>query len=122
MRVALTLLLGAACDRAEVPESCTGMCQAAGSLYATCLTDWGVDWSAAGYADEADFRVSCETWAWEMSILEADAIDRGALSEPGWLDRTCTERHSAFTAEDAECSTYSEVDWGQTPWSGGDTG
>ena len=120
----LLLLLGVSCGMppAEAPPACAERCDAAGVLYGGCLEAWGVDWSAAGYADEAQFRNSCETWGWEMAHLEADAVEQGTLSAPGWLAQTCQDRRDAFAAEDAACSTYTDIAWNDVPWSPEDTG
>ena len=121
--LALALLLsGCGTPPAAVPASCARMCTSAAALYGGCLSDWGADWSAAGFADEDGFVGSCETWGWEMSILEADAVERGALGEAGWLAETCAAREAAFSAEDAACSAYTDIEWDNVPWAPEDTG
>ncbi len=104
-----------ACET-PAPSACTDMCGSAAALYGGCLEDWGVDWSAAGYEDEDQFLASCATWIWEMSLLEADALERGEIEQEGWLGPVCAERHAAFSAEDATCEAYTGVDWNDTPW------
>ena len=84
------------------------------ALYGGCLEDWGVDWDAAGYADEEAFEGSCATWAWEMQLLEDDATERGEASG-GELEALCVERRDALSDEDATCQTYTDLEWG-APW------
>jgi hypothetical protein len=103
----LLLALLAACAE---PDACTPMCAAAGQLYGGCLQDWGADWEAAAYADEADFLDACDTWAWEMHQLERDAGRTGAT------DAACAEREAALTADDATCESFTGIDWHTPPW------
>ena len=112
----LLLTALAACASDEAPPACVSMCGAAAALYGGCLSDWGADWEAAGYVDEDDFLVACETWAWEMSLLETDASQRGAAGAAGALVRTCRARREAFAAPDATCDAYTGVDWNARPW------
>jgi hypothetical protein len=107
----LSLSLSVLLSCAGPPDPCTEMCAAAAELYGGCLTDWGVDWAAAGYADVDAFTEACETWAWEQRLLEEDAIDRGRAEAEGRTDAACEERETAFRAEDAECTAYTELDW-----------
>ena len=116
------LLLLLACSTPEPPPACARMCDAAAALYGGCLTDWGADWSAAGYADEAEFLGSCETWGWEMTLLQADAIKQGTWSDPSWVADTCSARASALSAEDAACTAYTDIEWNNVPWASEDTG
>jgi len=118
--LALALLIG--CDEQEAPASCERMCVSAAALYGGCLTDWGVDWSAAGFVDEDAFLNSCRTWGWQMSLLQEAALEDGTLDDPGWLAATCTEREVAMSAEDAACSVYTDIEWNNAPWSPEDTG
>jgi hypothetical protein len=112
------LLLGgvASCDIAPEPDPCADMCMAAAELYGGCLTDWGAGWEAAGYTDEEDFLDACSTWAWELRILEQDAVDQGLIDQTGQVDATCAERQAAFVADEATCSTYTSIDWNDAPW------
>ncbi len=103
----LPLLLAGACAE---PDVCTPMCEAAASLYGGCLRDWGADWEAAAYTDEADFLDACTTWAWEMKQLERDADEIGAT------DETCEEREAAFADENATCDAFTGIDWHNPPW------
>jgi hypothetical protein len=116
------LLLLLACSQTEQPPACDRMCDAAAALYGGCLTDWGADWSAAGYADEEAFVGSCSTWGWQMALLQEDAIERGAWTDRRWLSETCDARAAAFSAEEASCSSYTEVEWNNVPWAPDDTG
>lgn len=92
------------------------MCESAAALYGGCLADWSVDWEAAGYADEEAFLDSCDTWVWEAMTLQQAAMDRGELDDTGLLDQTCTERHSAMSADDSTCTDYTGIDWNTMPW------
>lgn len=117
MLVALPLLL--ACARA--PDPCTDMCGSAATLYGGCLESWGLGWSAAGYADQADFLDRCQTWAWEERLLEARAVRQGQAGAEGSVDATCTERDAAFTAaaadpEALQCAVYTDIAWDEAPW------
>jgi hypothetical protein len=90
------------------------MCSSAAELYGGCLEDWGVGWEAAGYDDEDDFLGSCSTWAWEMQVLEDDAVERGE-AVGGEVAAICAERRALLDAEDATCQTYTDLEWG-APW------
>jgi len=92
------------------------MCVAAADLYGACLEDWSADWASAGYADRDDFLDGCQTWAWEMSLLEEDAVEGGLAGAEGATARACTERERSMTAEDAVCEDYTGVDWNERPW------
>lgn len=109
------LLLLLACAP-QTPPACEAMCASAAALYGGCLADWGADWSAAGYDDEADFLDACATWGWELAVLEQDAVKRGALEATGPAADLCALRDDAFSADDATCATYTETDWGALPW------
>ena len=113
-------ILLAGCGEQD-PDPCVEMCQAAADLYGGCLEGWGLDWTAAGYDDEADYLGSCETWGWEMRALEAQAI-RDGDAEAGAVDGICVERTALLSAEDAECSAYTDIDWNTAPWERADTG
>ncbi len=113
---------GVACDPTPEPDPCAEMCEAAAVLYGGCLRDWGAGWEAAGYDDEADFLDACNTWAWELRLLEEDAVERGVIEETGQIDGICLARRDAFTAEDATCSTYTSIDWNDVPWIPEDSG
>lgn len=112
----LLLTVLAACASDEAPPACVEMCTAAAGLYGGCLSDWGAGWEAAGYTDEDDFLGACETWAWEMSLLEADAVARGDGGAAGALVQTCRARRDAFSAPDATCEAYTSIDWNARPW------
>ncbi len=120
----LGLLLGlvAACHRSPDPDPCTEMCEAAAVLYGGCLAEWGAGWEGAGYSDEEDFLDACTTWAWELRLLEEDALDQGVIEETGQVDATCVSRRDAFLSEEATCSTYTRIDWNDAPWLPDDTG
>lgn len=102
----LALLLAGCAPQPDDP--CAPMCQAATDLYGGCLEGWGSDWAAAGYRDGADFRDACETWAWEMRLLEAEAGQQGAV------DAACAEREALFL--EGTCEDFTAVDWSARPW------
>lgn len=108
----LSLLL-LACGRD--PDPCVEMCAAAAPLQAACLEAGGLEWASTTYEDEQDYVERCETWAWELRLLERDAGERGAV------DRVCDEREAALAAalEDPEapdCDVLAGIDWGEMPW------
>ena len=108
-----TLLMGC---QVEAPAACADMCRAAASLYGDCRADDGLDWPAAGYTDAADHQDRCETWAWEMAVLEDDAVARGDTEAEGATARVCAARRDALSADTATCSDYTDMDWNTTPW------
>ena len=112
------LLFLAACA-VEAPKACDPMCSSAAELYGGCLEDWGVGWEGAGYEDREDFVDACDTWAWEMHVLEEDAVDRGVASDVGAVDAACEDRDAAMRAPDATCDAYTGVDWNEPPWEEG---
>lgn len=114
MRAAALALALAAC--ADAADPCAPMCDAAAALYGACLDDAGLGWDAVGYADEAAYLDACATWAWELRVLERDAVKRGELDAPGAVDATCEAREVALTAPDADCATYDAMDWSTAPW------
>lgn len=96
-------------------DPCPAMCEAAAPLVQACLEAEGLDWGAAGYADEAAFLESCETWAWQARLLERDAGQEGAV------DATCQARAEDFTAamadpEAPDCAAWTAVTWEEMPW------
>jgi len=118
--ILLISLLG--CNEPTVPPACQQMCDSAAALYGGCLSDWGVDWTAAGYEDEQDFLMSCQTWSLEMVILEDVTLEDGLHNESRWLETTCTDRADLLSSEDAACSDYTNIDWNSAPWVPSDTG
>jgi len=119
LRSALLLVTLTTCADDGVPEACVEMCAAGAAVYGACLEDWGVSWAEAGHEDRSDFLGSCETWAWEMSLLEADAVDRGAPGAEGATAEACDERRAALRAPDATCEAWTDVDWSTPPWEAG---
>lgn len=115
MRLAPLLLALAACGD-DAPDPCDRMCAAAASLYGGCLEEWGAGWEAAGYEDDRDFLGSCETWAWELRLLEEDAVKTGEIARDGQVDAVCRERAAALSAEDAACEAFTGLDWHTPPW------
>ena len=118
----LPIVLLVACGQDQTPAVCEQMCRAAADLYGDCLDEWGVDWAAAGYDNEKAYIHSCETWSWEMSILEEDALDNDQIDKGGWVESTCEDRDAIFSRDDATCLDYTDIDWNHTPWDhkGGD--
>jgi len=112
----LTIAVLLAGCQVEAPAACTEMCQAATSLYGECLAEDGVDWTAAGYADGDDHQDRCETWAWEMAVLEDDAVARGDAEAEGATARVCAERRDILSADTAVCADYTDTDWNAPPW------
>lgn len=115
------LLWGLACGPSAVPAACDEMCAAAVVLYGDCLTAWGADWPAAGYEDAARYQNACDTWAWEMALLQDHAVEEGRQGAEGWLADTCQERADRLSAEEATCDDYTTIDWGEAPWAASDT-
>ncbi len=90
------------------PDPCADTCDQARNLFETCLEEWGIDWTDAGYQDAQDYLDACLTWAWEMRILATDA------GEPEALDTLCEER--TIELEAGSCDTYLAIDWAYQPW------
>ena len=91
---------------ADVPTTstpCTRMCTAATELYGDCLSDWGLDWSSAGFADAAGHQESCEVWAWQTTEVHGSET----------IDAICDERRALF--HNGACSDYASIDWDNTP-------
>lgn len=93
------------------------MCEAAGELLGVCVEDWELDWSAVGYADQADFLESCDAWAWQARLLERDARRRGEVDR-GAVDALCHQREAELSAalETRDCEAWTETDWSTMPW------
>ena len=117
MRGPLLLLpLLTACAGTDVPAACADMCQAGAALYRDCLDDWGATWADAGYAHRGDFVEACETWSWEMGLLEEDAVARGEDHAAGATVEACSDRAAAMEAPEATCEAWTGVDWTTPPW------
>ena len=100
---------------AQDPDPCDDMCAVAASVQCSCLDEWEADWTDIGYRDQAGFFGSCQTWAWEMRLLEEDALSRGEVEALGAVDRSCESRTSVL--EDAQgCDDWTAIDWSTTPW------
>jgi hypothetical protein len=100
----LELITATGCEaHPPPPEICIDMCTTATELYGGCLDGWGSTWETAGFEDEAAHQNSCETWAWELSILG----DNDSLVD------TCEERLELF--ESGDCGTYTGIDWNEHP-------
>lgn len=81
-----------------------------------CLTDGGADWAAAGRADERDSLGAREMWRWEMSLLKADAVERGTEAARGSVVRTCRTRCAACADPDASGDACTGTDWNARRW------
>lgn len=108
-------LLAVACARS--PDPCAALCARAAAAWRTCLDARGQDWPDAGYADAGDFLASCDTFAWELRQLEADARAAGAV-DAFCADGAATlaDRPAADTGDTGDpCAPLSAVDWAWTP-------
>jgi len=102
--VGFTLIQAVGCEtHPPAPEVCIDMCTIATELYDDCLDGWGASWEDAGFDGAYAHQTSCETWAWELSILS----DNDSLVE------TCLERANLF--ESGDCSAYTGIDWNEHP-------
>jgi hypothetical protein len=110
----LLLLSLLACDPPADP--CAQMCAQAAAVQCGCLETWDGEWSDLGYTDQEDFYESCQTWAWEMRILERDAVQRGEIDEAGQVDAVCEERTAQLSTSGFSCKEWRGMDWSVTPW------
>ena len=108
------LLMLLACGR---EDPCAAMCSAATRVYGGCLTSWDATWRDAGFADERDHFHSCETWAWEMRMLEKNALRRGNITALGHVDEHCSVKESELLSETMTCDEWSAIDWEAPLWS-----
>ena len=95
------------CDaHPKTPVICIDMCATAADLYGSCLEVWGVSWVDAGFESENSFLGSCETWAWEQSILTEDQV---------LVESVCSERLVLLDdgIEANDCTAYTEIDWNE---------
>lgn len=107
--VSRLMLLGAAglligCTE-QIPATCDAMCDAAAANREACLESMGLGWDALGYADEADFRDACATWAWEQAQI------LGATGDAARLDAECAARRDALAVSD--CGAFAEFEWNE---------
>ncbi|MFT4623930.1 MAG: hypothetical protein ACI8PZ_002586 [Myxococcota bacterium] len=51
---------------------CESGCAEARGATRACLDAAGLDWSARGWMDAADFDDWCQTWIWEAARLDGD--------------------------------------------------
>lgn len=93
---------------APVLGPCDAMCAAWVEAKGACLADEGLDWEAAGYADQADAADACQTWAWEQRQLATD---------PAEVDALCAARQEAIPEEIEEgtCAELNALDWSGAP-------
>jgi len=92
------------------------MCAQAAAVQCGCLDAWGSEWSDIGYRSQQDFFEGCQTWAWEMKLLESDAVSRGELDGPGALESACQDRTAILEAPDLTCDDWSALEWSVVPW------
>ena len=113
--IAALSLLVTACARS--PDPCAALCARAAAAWRACLDARDQAWPDAGYADAGDFLASCDTWAWELRQLEADAGADGAVDAfcADGAD-TLADAPPADTGATADpCAPISAVDWAWTP-------
>ena len=115
MRTLGAILLATACGQERVPPVCADMCLSATVLYGSCIQEWEISFEEVGYASAQSFRESCETWAWQRSFFEEEALEEGLLAEKGWLEDTCGEGLALFDAPESNCQDYFSFDWTQVP-------
>ena len=111
MTLFITILL--ACNQ---PDPCAEMCSASTQVYGACLEEWGADWQAAGHEDARDYFHTCETWAWELRLLERDAKRSGDIDELGHVDQVCQSHDASLRTAEDPCQTWSNFDWNDLPW------
>ena len=103
----LLLLAFFACDPA--PEPCLAMCERVVAQECGCLAQWDAQWSELGYSDQEDYFEACETWVWQMRLLEEDAGSDA-------LDGHCQDWTETLDAGPMECGQWAESDWSDIPW------
>jgi hypothetical protein len=111
MRWILLILMG--CSTAD---PCAKMCSSATRVYGACLETWDASWTAAGYADARDYFHACETWAWELRLLEREAKRDGEIDALGQVEAVCELREAALMEPNSQCDTWSDIDWETLPW------
>ncbi len=98
------------------PDPCADMCSASAQVYGACLESWGASWEAAGYSDARDYFHSCETWAWELRLLEKQAKRDGEVPQTGRVDKVCRTRAEELRNSETQCETWESIDWESLPW------
>ena len=111
----LSIVLYALLSCSDQPQPCAGFCQASSKLYDQCLRDGGASWEDSQWNSQEGYLHSCQTWQWEMLLLEEDALNRDELSEP-FLQDYCQEKEQLFLAEEATCTDFSDLNWSSPPW------
>ena len=96
----------------ETPPVCATTCATLLEAQQSCLDDLELEWTDLGHESPESFAHSCETWSWELAVLERDAVRRGEATKGAAADH-CAER----TAElgDASCIDLQRLDW-RVPW------
>jgi len=90
-------------------DPCVPMCAQAAEVYGECLEgEWDTDWAAAGYDDAADFASGCETYTWELRLLDEDAGGDGTS-----VDAMCRDRDRVL--DSLSCDEWTELTWDDTP-------
>ena len=97
-------------------DPCAAMCSAATRVFGGCLATWEAEWSDAGFSDERDHFHSCETWVWEMRLLENNAKKQGQIKNLGHVDGHCVDMETSLLSADMTCTAWSAIDWEEYPW------
>ena len=108
--VGVTLLISCG---VKAEPSCLELCEQTATAYDSCLQQQDLDWQATDYSGRDDFIGRCETWAWELSMLERDALKRGEIEQPQ-VDGACQERNVVM-AESEPCDAVTTA-WSAVPW------
>jgi len=111
MSVLLVLLYSCA-----QPDPCPEMCSTSTQIYGGCLSAWGADWQDAGYEDANAYFHACETWVWEMRLIEKKAKSNGDIEALGHVDGYCEDVESKLSRPDVTCDDWTEIDWKNQPW------
>jgi len=100
----------------EAGDPCAAMCSASTRVYGACLEQWEASWEAAGHADARAYFHSCETWAWEMRLLERHAKKEGQSQHTGAVDSVCQQHEADLLESSDPCATWVDFDWENQPW------
>jgi hypothetical protein len=49
---------------------CEGLCADAFAMQKLCVEERGLSLEEVGYESESDFKNACETWIWELELLD----------------------------------------------------
>jgi len=100
----------------STPEICDDMCKVAADMQESCISEWTAQWTDIGYTGKSDYKHACETWAWEMHLLEGDAQKAGNQSASDATEEICLERLEWLQSESLDCDAWQSIDWNGTPW------